>query len=117
MHLTLTLLPFILIALGVAAAAILFVSVKREVQAQARRNRASLDEVLEKLTRSAAEAEPAPFVVAPRSGLNLSKRVQALRLHRRGEDVSHIAAALGVPRREVELLIRVQHLSAKRAAG
>jgi hypothetical protein len=40
-----------------------------------------------------------------------------LRLLRRGEDVAHVAAALCVPRREVELLIHVQELSAKRAAS
>jgi hypothetical protein len=44
--------------------------------------------------------------------LNLSKRVQAMRMLRRNEDVSHISAALGVTRREVELLIRVQKMSA-----
>lgn len=112
MHLLLTLLPFALIALGLAAAAILFLSMKRQVQAQDRRNRARLEQVLEQLKRP----EPAPEIGAVRSGMNLNKRVQALRLHRRGEDIGHIAAALGVPRREVELLIRVQQLSAKRAA-
>jgi len=53
----------------------------------------------------------------PRSGMNLNKRIQAGRLLRRGEDVSHVAAALGVQRREIELLMRVQKLSAQRAAG
>jgi hypothetical protein len=47
----------------------------------------------------------------------MSKRVHATRMMRRGEDISHIAAALGVPRREVELLIRVQELSKARAAS
>jgi DNA-binding NarL/FixJ family response regulator len=49
--------------------------------------------------------------------MNLSKRLQALRLLRRGEDIGHVAAALGISRREVELLVRVQEFSAKRAAG
>jgi len=34
-----------------------------------------------------------------------------------GAMVETPAAALGIPRREVELLVRVQELSAKRAAG
>ena len=38
-----------------------------------------------------------------------------MRLLRRGEDVGHIAAALGVLRAEVELLVRVQQMSTKRA--
>jgi hypothetical protein len=63
--------------------------------------------------------EPAvQFVPAPpRAGLNINRRVHAMRMLRRGEDVSHIAAALGVPRREVELLIRVQSIGKTRAAG
>jgi hypothetical protein len=58
------------------------------------------------------------FVPAPlRAGLNLNKRVHAMRMLRRGEDVGHIAAALGVPRREVELMIRVQSIGKAKAAG
>jgi hypothetical protein len=58
------------------------------------------------------------FVPAPlRAGLNLNKRVHAMRMLRRGEDISHIAAALGVPRKEVELLIRVHSIGKVRAAG
>ncbi len=67
-----------------------------------------------------AMADPPPPAAPPvalRSGMNLTKRTQVLRLLRRGEDISHVAAALGVPRREIELLVRVQKLSAQRAAG
>ncbi len=45
-----------------------------------------------------------------RSGLNLSKRTQVLRLHRAGENASGIATSLGLPRGEVELLIKVQSM-------
>ena len=40
-----------------------------------------------------------------------------MRMLRRGEDVAHVAAALGVPRREVELLIRVQSMGKARAVN
>jgi DNA-binding NarL/FixJ family response regulator len=53
------------------------------------------------------------MLVAPapaRSGLNLSKRTQVLRLHRAGESSSGIAASLGLPRGEVELLIKVHSM-------
>jgi len=40
-------------------------------------------------------------------GINLSKRVQALRMQRRGESVTTIAAALQTPRNEIELLLKV----------
>jgi hypothetical protein len=47
---------------------------------------------------------------APRSGLNLGKRSQALRMHRRGEPPAQIAATLEVPVQEVELLIKVHRI-------
>jgi hypothetical protein len=47
---------------------------------------------------------------APRSGLNLDKRSQALRLHRRGEAPQRIAAMLELPRQEVELLLKVHRI-------
>jgi predicted RNase H-like nuclease (RuvC/YqgF family) len=43
-----------------------------------------------------------------RSGFNLGKRTQVLRMHRAGRDPAAIAAELGVPRGEVELLIKIQ---------
>jgi hypothetical protein len=55
------------------------------------------------------EGQPAgPMSVKP--GLNLSKRSQALRMHRRGEAPAQIAAALNIPSQEVELLIKVQRI-------
>jgi hypothetical protein len=139
MNLSLVLLG--LLALGLAAALALFLSVKRELRAQARANRArllalgvSLDQILQQLNKAPLNDTPPPAPenaeigdphTAPytpihtplRSGMNLSKRLQAMRLLRRGEDIGHVAAALGVPRREVELLVRVQEFSARRAAG
>jgi hypothetical protein len=46
----------------------------------------------------------------PKSGFNLSKRSQALRMHRRGEAVEKIASALELPRQEVELLLKVHRI-------
>ncbi len=51
-----------------------------------------------------------------RTSFNQTHRAQALRLLRRGEDIGHVAAALGVPRAEIELLVRVQQLNAARLA-
>ena len=59
------------------------------------------------LQRSPAAAlDPA----VPRPGLNLSKRSQALRLHRRGESAEKIAAELQLPRQEVDLLVKVHRI-------
>jgi hypothetical protein len=43
----------------------------------------------------------------PRSGLNLNKRTQVIRMSRRGEQAGTIAASLNLPQREVELLLKV----------
>ncbi|MGB6941082.1 MAG: hypothetical protein WBE37_01630 [Bryobacteraceae bacterium] len=45
--------------------------------------------------------------VPPRSGLNLNKRSQVIRMSRRGEQADKIAASLNLPQREVELLLKV----------
>jgi hypothetical protein len=42
--------------------------------------------------------------------MNINRRVQVLRMHRRGETLETIAAALNTPRNEVELLLRVQKM-------
>jgi hypothetical protein len=44
---------------------------------------------------------------APRSGFNLNKRTQVIRMSRRGEQAEKIAASLNLPQREVELLLKV----------
>src|SRR5262249_49810705 len=106
----------ILLACGLIASLALFFSMKREVRSNAVKNCKRLDEIVKRVEETQArEPEPVYIPVAPpRSGLNISKRVQAMRMVRRNEDISHISAALGVTRKEVELLIRVQKMSAGR---
>ena len=103
------LIPYIAAALGILAALVFFLSLKRELRRAMRRERARVEELLVNLrTPVPAEPEPVYIPVAVRPGLNISRRVHALRMLRRGDDTAHIAAALGIPRREVELLVRVQ---------
>jgi hypothetical protein len=112
------LILYILLAAGLAGALALFVSVKREFQLAAAKNRKRMEEMDARVSEVHAR-EPEPVYVplpAPRSGLNLNKRVQAMRMVRRKEDISTIAAALGVTRKEVELLIRVQSISREAVA-
>jgi hypothetical protein len=51
---------------------------------------------------------PACASISP--GLNLSKRAQALRMHRRGDPPGQIASVLDLPVQEVELLLKVQRI-------
>src|SRR5438309_7160569 len=100
-----------LLALGLMGSLFLFLSLKREIQGNSRKHRRRLEDI-EKRLREAWESSPRKEPVMlppppPRPGFNLNKRVHAMRMVRRGQDLAHIAAALGVPQKEVELLIRV----------
>lgn len=117
-------LPYVLIAAGLLSTLALFVTLKFEIRAHARRQRVRIDAMATRLAEAQkpariVEAEPAisPVPAPLRAGLDLNKRVHAMRMLRRGEEVSHIAAALGVPRRELELLIRVQSMGKAKIAS
>ena len=120
-----------LLSLGLAGSIFLFLGAQREMQRQARRNKRALHELADQvesqslaLTRPRQDplpevAFPAPGAASsgPRPAFNLTKRVQALRLLRRGQDIGHVSAVLGMTRKEIELMIRVQQLSAGRSIG
>jgi hypothetical protein len=53
---------------------------------------------------------PAPSSAPPKSGLNMNKRSQVLRMHRKGDAPEQIAIALEVPLQEVDLLLKVQRI-------
>lgn len=112
------LVQYILLAAGLIGTLALFLSAKREFQIASSKNRKRIEEMAARVSEFQAR-EPEPVFVpmpAARSALNLNKRVQAMRMVRRNEDISTIAAALGVTRKEVELLIRVQGISREAVA-
>jgi hypothetical protein len=68
---------------------------------------------VEKLEQEGGELRRQPGEPAPDAGgaaLNLNKRAQVLRMHRRGDLPERIASLLGVPRQEVDLLIKVHRI-------
>ncbi|MGA2181838.1 MAG: hypothetical protein ABSH47_02305 [Bryobacteraceae bacterium] len=116
--------PLLLLGAGAVAAVVLFFSLRRET-GELRRRMATLESTandalvefqsrLEELGERLRVAEERPVGVPgpPRSGLNPGNRAQALRMLRRGIDAATIATSLNLPRPEIELLIRVQELSA-----
>jgi hypothetical protein len=114
----LALVPYAAVALGLIATLALFLSLKVEVQRNTRRERKRVDEMLGRLKEATPTPPETVFVpVALQPGFNINRRVHAARLLRKGEDVAHIAAVLGVPRAEVELLARVHGMVANRAAA
>lgn len=124
MHLFLQLAPFVLVSAGIAVCVQIFLSLKAEMQLLSRRmkkQQEQCDAIQTGLTSELAnvhirlrDAEERAGVLVPpappRSGFNLSKRSQALRMSRIGEKPENIAAALSLPRKEVELLLKIQKI-------
>ncbi len=74
-----------------------------------------LEEALAEIRRKLAELECAGTDVAcasavPRASVNLAKRTQVIRMHRRGESAAAISAALELAPAEVELILKVQKI-------
>jgi len=76
-------------------------SSRQEAASQLEEMQACISKLQEKVTEIGDR--PAEDIAS----LNTSRRVQALRMHRRGESVETIAAALKNPRNEIELLVKV----------
>jgi hypothetical protein len=122
-------LPFaILCGLVLAAVALSFFSLVRakalvrNAERQTTAGRQECEAILESLRESqnslATELreirqQQTPMAVAsapPKPGLNLTKRSQALRMHRRGDRPDRIAASLDIPLQEVDLLLKVHRI-------
>jgi hypothetical protein len=109
---------FAFLALTLAACLALSLSLKKEIDILRRSSRnaaaasaAALASELAALKRE-REGNEAPFVTG--QDLSLTRRAQALRMHRRGESAATIAAALRVPRNEIDLLLKIQKLTTDR---
>ncbi len=89
-------------------------AVERRALAAQEEQEASLDTLrraVEGLAAQWRERRASPEIAMPlRPGLNLSKRSQALRLHRRGDPPQQIAEQLEIPVQEVELLLKVHEI-------
>ncbi len=111
------LIEYAALAAGFCACLYLFFSMKVELRhmqkgADARsRELAALESAVADLREKLSVTEELRTEAAA-SHLDAGKRTQALRMHRRGEQASTIAGALGIPINEVELLVRMQSLAA-----
>jgi len=123
-----SLIPLLLTAAGLVTILWLFVQLKMEIARLAGASRrpeqtkieknvellsTRVDQLAARVGERSALLPPNPLVTI--SGLNLSKRTNVLRLSRRGDAPDHIAATLHLPRREVELLLKIHDLSFKAA--
>jgi len=109
-------------AAGAIVFLLVFLALKRELH-ELRSRVTRLDftlrlDAMNARLREAEERAASPGTPLPvRRSVNLSKRSQVIRLSRRGEPVETIAATLDLPRREVELLLKVHQLSVASIGG
>jgi len=88
----------------------------RRVQSSLADTRQAADSGIRKLSDSLEEVrnvltvDPEPATSPNALSLNLTKRAQALRMHRRGETMTSIAAALQTPYNEIELLLKLDSI-------
>jgi len=123
-HHLLSLGPYALQTAGSIACIFVFLTLKQEIRRlKLRLDRQQADEAtaardlrlrLEEITLRLRDSEDrAGMLVAPqppRSGLNLTKRSQVIRMSRRGERSENIAASLSLPLGEVDLLLKINAL-------
>jgi hypothetical protein len=89
---------------------------QRQLLALDREWRLRAEQLEQRLEQLAAEAETVtPW--RPAGGLNRMKRTEALFMLRRGDAPASVAAALAMPRNELDLLLRIQDLRSAPAAG
>lgn len=112
--------PYLGMTLAMGLSLALFVQVKLEMRRQAKKwseertalqvANLALRGAMDELRREPEPATPAPAMQPARTSLNLTRRSQVLRLYHRGEMPEQIAAALGVPLNEVDLLLKVNKM-------
>jgi hypothetical protein len=93
----------------------LILAAEKSADTARRENGAALEALRERLEGLCGQIndlrrEPALAGGAPRPGLNLSKRSQALRMHRRGDPPEQIAVSLEIPLQELDLLVKVHRI-------
>lgn len=110
---------YIVVGIGLAGALSLWVraqielsSLRRSLLAHKQSSEASIGGLNERLNEivNAKPPDPLPAVPSAPHCLNLTKRTQALRMHRRGESVASIAGALLTPQSEVALLLKLNRI-------
>jgi hypothetical protein len=120
----LPLAPYLLIALNSILCLFFFLCLENEIRILKRRVagpgkiqdsaaqdlKAKLDELSLRVHDAEERVGIAVLPPTPKASLNLNKRTQVIRMSRRGEPEENIALSLSIPRKEVELLLKVHHL-------
>jgi hypothetical protein len=118
------LVQYVLLGAGLFLCLYLFFTLKLEIRAVETRLKAQATVLTDAISaiRSTVDEiraeirevrEQTGMLVAPtpaKSGLNLNKRGQVLQMYRRGQSPEQIAATLGLPLTEIDLLIKVHQI-------
>jgi len=72
--------------------------------------RSEIEQLSSRLSEVEQRRSPLDWTPEPGS-VNLNRRGQVLRLHRRGDSVAHIAQTLGLSQGEVELMVKLQQMA------
>ncbi len=114
-------LPYVLLAAGLTACIVLFISLKLEIRRKpGSSNGGNVEETVDGLSAAfeqirarlddAVQPQPSPTVWSGNASINLNRRGQVLRLFRRGDTSRQIASALSIRRGEVDLIIKVHRM-------
>lgn len=123
-HIILPLAPYILIALNSVLCLFFFLCLENEIRLlkkgphRPQRSKdmlvqdvqAKLDDLIVRVRDAEERAGIVLVPPSPTASLNLNKRTQIIRMSRRGDPAEIISASLSVPRKEVELLLKVHSL-------
>jgi hypothetical protein len=110
------------VAAALVISLLMFLSLKREIlRLRGRLKRLDFTDRLNamnlRIENAEQQAARTPLPPPVRASINLTRRSQVVRLSKRGESVETISAALALPRREVELLLKVHRAAAAAAAA
>jgi len=119
--LSFSLLLCALLAAGIVLCAYLFLSLKQELRLLRKRHleqteladhtagqlRSEIAHLKQAFVEVERKASQLPQLSPPKPAMNTTRRSQILRMHRRGEGPDQIAAALGVPKGEIDLLLKI----------
>ena len=115
-------LPYVLLAVGLIACIVLFVSLKLEIRQKSGGSSGTnqVEETVDGLSAAfeqirarledAMQSPPSPTVWSGSPSVNLNRRGQVLRLFRRGDTPRQIASALSMRQGEVDLIIKIHRM-------
>jgi len=83
---------------------------QQELQAGLAELQNQLGKLAERVTQLEQQSSQLPALSPLRPSINLHRRSQILRLHHKGEPPEQIAATLGIPVNEVQLVIKIHEL-------